>query len=484
MIKIVNRKKYEKILSELEEARIGEKKLEELTLKLSREIEELSGRHDNQIEQYVGLMEERDKIGVEKNGLEKRLNETLKYNQNWQERYETLKQITKKLQTEIKTWEKYAEDKDAAVDLMEDKIDLREALIKELKEETEFKTEHIIKLGEKIARHEQWIKQARQYIDSTHKKNESNTLKFLDEMKNPVLLSDIGGLDQILDILEEFELGINEPGLFNLYGDNPPSGLLLHGPPGTGKTMIAKAIATAFGCYFLEIKSSDIVTKWIGESEQILKDNLNHAIETYQKTGKKVIIFIDEAEQLFLKRGQNSGHNVIERIVTTLATYMDGLSIDNEGLIFVGATNRIEDFDPAVLRAGRFSYKVEVPPPNLEGIKDILYKQIRARHRRRKQFLEKSEKVYQDVSKASKIYMDINYTLLAEKMYRKRVVGADINEILRLTATKKIREIKESPENNIDQYIYTDNILQTIEHYTPGDYKQESRPIGFLAEEK
>ena len=175
---------------------------------------------------------------------------------------------------------------------------------------------------------------------------------------------DIGGLADIKQKLKEFiEWPTRFPSLYEYMGANPPSGILLTGLPGTGKTLLVKAVANEASLNFISIKGSEIFSKWVGESERTLQEIFRKA-----KLTSPCIIFFDEIDSIFPIRDSQNKHT--ERLVTTLLTEMDGLE-EIHDIIVIGASNRPDSIDPAILRPGRFDYIIELPLPNLKAREDI-----------------------------------------------------------------------------------------------------------------
>ena len=188
-------------------------------------------------------------------------------------------------------------------------------------------------------------------------------------MENPKTgWNDIGGLkEQIEDIKEVVELPLMNPELFKKIGIQPPKGILLHGPPGTGKTLLAKAIANSTDATFIEIVGSEIVQKFIGDGAKLIKEIFNLA-----KSKAPSIVFIDELDALCAKRIDlgTSGEREVQRTFMQLLAELDGFKpLDNVKII--GCTNRKDILDPAILRPGRLDRMIEVPNPDIEGVKQI-----------------------------------------------------------------------------------------------------------------
>ena len=179
---------------------------------------------------------------------------------------------------------------------------------------------------------------------------------------------DVGGLDKARDRLKEgVELPLKHPDAFRRLGIRPAKGFLLYGPPGTGKTLLAKAAARESEANFIATKSSDLLSKWYGESEQQIARLFARARQV-----APTIIFIDELDSLVPARGGGMGEpQVTERVVNTILAEMDGLE-ELQSVIVIGATNRPTLIDPALLRPGRFDELIYVGPPETEGRRRIL----------------------------------------------------------------------------------------------------------------
>jgi len=179
---------------------------------------------------------------------------------------------------------------------------------------------------------------------------------------------DVGGLDKARDLLREgVELPLKHPEAFRRLGIRPAKGFLLYGPPGTGKTLLAKAAAREAEANFIATKSSDLLSKWYGESEQQIARLFNRARQV-----APTIIFFDELDSLVPARGGGLGEpQVTERVVNTILSEMDGLE-ELQNVVVIGATNRPTLIDPALLRPGRFDELIYVGVPDTAGRRRIL----------------------------------------------------------------------------------------------------------------
>jgi len=184
-----------------------------------------------------------------------------------------------------------------------------------------------------------------------------------------VSYDDIGGLEeQIREVREAVEEPLVNADQFREVGIEPPSGVLLHGPPGTGKTMLAKAVANETDATFIKMAGSELVRKFIGEGARLVRDLFELAAER-----EPAIIFIDEIDAIAAKRTESktSGDAEVQRTMMQLLSEMDGF--DERGEIrIIAATNRFDMLDRAILRPGRFDRLIEVPNPDVEGRERIL----------------------------------------------------------------------------------------------------------------
>jgi transitional endoplasmic reticulum ATPase len=174
---------------------------------------------------------------------------------------------------------------------------------------------------------------------------------------------DVGGLDEIKQALREaVEWPIKNPELFTSMGIEPPKGILLFGPPGCGKTLLARAVASESEANFISIKGPEIFSKWVGESEKAIRE-----IFRKSRMASPAIIFLDEVDSIVPKRGAGySDSGVTERVISQLLTEMDGL-ITLQNVVVIAATNRPDILDPALIRPGRFDRLIYVPAPDAES---------------------------------------------------------------------------------------------------------------------
>jgi transitional endoplasmic reticulum ATPase len=179
---------------------------------------------------------------------------------------------------------------------------------------------------------------------------------------------DIGGLEEAKrELRESVEWPIKNPEAFKRMGIKPPKGILLFGPPGCGKTLLARAVATESEANFISIKGPEIFSKWVGESEKAIREVFRKG-----RTAAPAIIFFDELDAIVPKRGMGyADSGATERVISQLLTEMDGIEA-LENVVVIGATNRPDILDPAVLRPGRFDRLIYVPPPDIDNLEKIL----------------------------------------------------------------------------------------------------------------
>jgi transitional endoplasmic reticulum ATPase len=227
--------------------------------------------------------------------------------------------------------------------------------------------------------------------------------------------NDIGGLEDVKAQLKEaVELPVKNPEAFERIGIRPIKGILLVGAPGTGKTLLAKTVATERESNFISIKGPELLSKFVGESEKAVREVFRKA-----KMASPCIIFIDEIDSIAYARNSDSADSVVtERVVDTLLTEMDGLS-EMKNVFVLAATNRPDIIDPALLRPGRFDKIIEIPMPDT-----VTRRAIFAVHTKRMPLAK-------DVSLDELASLTDNYT------------GAEIENIVREAGMSAIRNSKE-----------------------------------------
>ncbi|MHA2283284.1 MAG: CDC48 family AAA ATPase [Promethearchaeota archaeon] len=275
--------------------------------------------------------------------------------------------------------------------------------------------------------------------------------KELEELESRrVTYEDIGGLEEeIQKIREMIELPIRHPELFKRIGIDPPKGVLLHGPPGTGKTLLARAVAYETEAHFITISGPEIMSKFYGQSEENLRKVFEEA-----KDMSPSIIFIDELDSIAPKRGEVTGE-VERRVVAQLLSLLDGLEGRGE-IIVIGATNRVNDIDPALRRPGRFDREIEIGVPDTDGRYDILLIHTRG----------------------MPLHSDVDLRLMAEKTHG--FVGADVEALAKEAAMLAIREILPNidldkpvpPEVLMDLQIFMKNFESALNSIEPSALRE------------
>jgi len=265
-------------------------------------------------------------------------------------------------------------------------------------------------------------------------------------LKTTVTYEDIGGLhEQIQRIREMIELPLRYPEMFQKLGIEPPKGVLLYGPPGCGKTLLAKAVATEAEANFILINGPEVMNKYYGESEARLREIFRKAEEEAPS-----IIFIDEIDAIAPKRSEVTGE-VEKRVVAQLLALMDGLETRGQ-VIVIGATNRPNALDPAIRRPGRFDREIEIGIPDRNARREIL--QIHTR--------------------GMPLAEDVDLSKLAE--ITRGYTGADLAALCREAAMKAIRRILPSidfseekvPPEILDKLIVTmKDFFEAFKEITP-----------------
>ena len=222
---------------------------------------------------------------------------------------------------------------------------------------------------------------------------------------------DIGGLEEVKkELREAVEWPLKNPQVFKRFGIRPPKGILLYGPPGCGKTLLARAVATESEANFITIKGPEVFSKWVGESEKAIREVFRKA-----RMAAPAVIFFDEFDSLVPKRGMGFGDSMVtERVISQLLTEMDGI-MRLEDVVVIAATNRPDIIDPAVLRPGRFDRLIYVPAPDEKARLEIF-------------------KIY---TKNMPLAKDVNLEELAKAT--KGYSGADVEALCREAALNALR---------------------------------------------
>ena len=263
--------------------------------------------------------------------------------------------------------------------------------------------------------------------------------------------SEVGGLEEAKQLLKEtVEWPLTNPEGFERLGIRPPRGMVLYGPPGTGKTLLAKAIATESEANFIAIKGPEVMSKWVGESEKKLREVFRKA-----KQVSPCIVFLDELDALAPIRGGDSDSRVSDRLVDQLLTSMDGLE-NLEGVMIIGATNRPEIIDPALLRPGRFDRMVLISEPDEAARKHIL-----------------------EIHTKKMPLKGVNLETLAKKM--EGYTGADIEGVVReaailaLRINSKAKEVTMKHFNDALEQVSPSVTEDTVKYYAELGKKLRSR---------
>jgi len=187
-------------------------------------------------------------------------------------------------------------------------------------------------------------------------------------IENPdVQWADVGGLDDTNQELQEaIEWPMKYPALYEKLGHKMPHGILLHGASGTGKTMLAKAVATESEANFVSVRGPELLSKWVGESERGIREIFKRA-----RQSSPCVIFFDEIDSIAPIRGAGAETQVTERVVSQLLTELDGMQ-EMHGVVVLAATNRADMIDPALLRPGRFDKIIQIPLPDKESRQKVL----------------------------------------------------------------------------------------------------------------
>ena len=259
-----------------------------------------------------------------------------------------------------------------------------------------------------------------------------------------VSYEDIGGLkEEVKKVREMIEIPLKRPELFEKLGIAPPKGVLMHGPPGTGKTLLAKAVASESDAHFILINGPEIMSKYVGGSEENLREYFEEA-----ESNSPSIIFIDELDAIAPKREDTNGETE-RRTVAQLLTLMDGLKSRGQ-VVVIGATNRPDSLDPALRRPGRFDREIEIGVPDADERQQIL--EIHTRN--------------------MPIAEDVDLNKLATTTHG--FVGADLESLCKEAAMRVVRRIL--PEIKNDDEEIPEEVLKKI-IVTKDDFKSALKEI-------
>jgi transitional endoplasmic reticulum ATPase len=267
--------------------------------------------------------------------------------------------------------------------------------------------------------------------------DEDTTTKFVAMTTIPDIgFEDVIGLEEVkryikMNVIKPFE----NPEVYRIYKKDAGGGALLYGPPGTGKTMIAKAIANEVGAAFYSIKASDIMSKWVGESEQNVK-NLFEAVRSHDIT----VLFIDEIESITTKRGSHNS-SVLDRVVSEFLAQLDGFNEESDNVtMLLAATNVPSKIDEAIMRPGRFDRLIYIPLPEKEARIAIMKKMI----------------------EGIPIAEDLDFDMIADRT--DAFSGADLKGLVETTKSYAIeRHLASGQQSEIS----TDDFLTALEGRTP-----------------
>jgi len=280
---------------------------------------------------------------------------------------------------------------------------------------------------------------AHDFVESLKMVRPSALREVLIEIPN-IKWEDVGGLQDVKQKLQEaVEWPLKYPDAFTRMGTTPPRGILLYGPPGTGKTLLAKAVATESQANFISVKGPELLSKWVGESEKAVRDIFKKA-----RQASPCIIFFDEIDSMAPRRGSDENH-AIERVVNQLLTEIDGIDTTHD-IVIIGATNRPDLLDTALLRPGRFDRIILTPAPDTKSRFDIF-------------------KVH---TKSMPLGKDVDIDHLAK--HTEGYAGADIEAVCREAAINALRESMDAKTVNQKHF---DLAIKTVHPSVTHDIEKE-----------
>ena len=283
-------------------------------------------------------------------------------------------------------------------------------------------------------------------------------------LEEEVRRDEIGGLDLIVERLDTFKRAIKHPKMYEIYGVRPPRGFLLSGPPGCGKTYIAKYLSKELKARFVDIPLSKYESKWVGESSKTLTEYIDLCRGYYEVFNTPVLLFFDEGEEAFKDRNLEGWHGPR---VNVLLREMDGLSGDNSGLYFGAATNHKAKIDRAATRPGRLDFHIDFPEYTMAALADVFRATMIRLNRK---------------SKFKPFFLSDNeYNILGGRAYIEGFTPAHINELFSRATNMKIKELCDNNKKIVkksDCAVGFEEILYQMDNYESLDSKVTS-DIGF-----